>query len=346
MTIKKEVLRTGTFTDARGKTVTITDKTLTALVDNFSSDKSLNSEGFKVPLFLGHPEDESTSPAHGWVKSLVKVGETLVAEFEKLTEGAEKAIKDFSFRDVSVSVYKNILQHIGLTNTPAVPGLADFQYAAPHKDDLETWTFTDEQTEPETNIGDNMSEEMEIQLSAEKKELEIQLTGISDELKLSKEKIVELEESSAALEAEKVELSKAKEDAEAKIAELEKASVDAEVAAVLAKDVSFIEKLVADGILAPADKDAEIVALNAMPVDIIELSAEKKSSIKEMYMAKLSKSNVQIKSGEAFSAGFSGDKESELVRLSNQRASEKGISYVEASNQIISENPKLNLIEA
>ena len=188
MTIKKEVLRTGTFIDARGKTVTITDKTLAALVDNFSSDKSLNSEGYKVPLFLGHPEDESTSPAHGWVKSLAKVGATLVAEFEKLTEGAEKAIKDFSFRDVSVSVYRNILQHIGLTNTPAVPGLADFQYAAPHKDDLETWTF--KETETKTNIGDNMSEKMEIQLSAEKKELEIQLTGISDELKLSKEKIV------------------------------------------------------------------------------------------------------------------------------------------------------------
>lgn len=325
----KEVLRTGTFVDANGKKVIITEKTLEALVSNFNSEKSLNAEGYKVPLFLGHPADESTAPAHGWIKDIIKKGQFLVAEFEKLTDNAEKAIKNFSFRDVSVSVYKNILQHIGLTNTPAVSGLADFQYTVQHED-AEIWTFKQQK-------GDVMSEENNIKLAGEMKELEIKLTASEEKITELVTKLTEAEEKTEALVAEKVEAEKGKEDAEAKVEELETKIVENEKAAELASDTSFVEKLVEAGKMTPADKDATIENLSAYPKTMV---GEK--TAKDLYKESLSNLSKQIDEKEKFDKGES-NTDGKLSRLIDEKMNKENLSHNDAMAIVLNENPELNL---
>lgn len=330
----KEVLRTGTFTDASGKTVKITEKDINAIAANFNSDKSENSEGYRVPLFLGHPQNESTAPAHGWVKRVFAEGGRLLAEFDKLTEAADKAIKNFSFRDVSVSIFKNILQHIGLTNTPAVPGLADFQFENVHKEETQILTFV----EPKPNKGDNnMSTDNEIKLAGEKKDLEVKLTALQGEKNKAEESVTNLTSELETVKAENVELSKAGEETANKLSALEKEISDKAIADELKADTEFAENLCKDGKLAPADKEETITTLT-------ELSGTKG---KDLLKTSLSKANIILEEEEQYNDGVKlSAGESELVRLTKERMKEKNIGYDVASSQILDENPKLNLVEA
>lgn len=331
---KKEVLRTGTFTDASGKKVVITEKDLNELAKNFNSETAVNSEGYKVPLFLGHPSDESTAPAHGWIKRISAEGGRLLAEFDKLTEAAEKAIKNFSFRDVSVSIYKNILQHIGLTNTPAVPGLADFQFENAHKDDCSILTFK----EPTKQKGGDMPSENEIKLVGEKKDLEVKLTAVQAEVETLKTEKVELAEAKSALEEEKTELSKSNTELSKENETLKQKMEDEKVAAELKADTDFVENLCSEGILKPADKEATINRLTKYPTNEIEEGKTAKDLYKESLSAKgIEHSNQDLKDGVNLAKG-----EQELIRLSNERAKEKGISYTKASEEILQENPHLD----
>lgn len=326
--MQKQVLRAGKFTDANGKTVVVTEKTLDALVKNFDSKKSLNAEGYKVPLFLGHPNDESTAPAHGWIKSLTKINDFLVAEFEKLTESAEKAIKNFSFRDVSVSVYKNILQHIGLTNTPAVSGLADFQFI---HDDAETWTFT------EPKKGDNMPSENEIKLVGEKKDLEVKLTASEGKIEELETKLTEEAEKNTTLAAEKTEAEKQKSEAETKVIELENKIEEDEKAHELSQDTSFVEKLIEDGKLKPAEKEEIISNLTAYPKSKV---GEK--TAKDIYKESLSKLSKEIEEGEHFENGEKPD-ENKLSRLISEKMKAENLSHNDAMAIVLNENPNLNI---
>ena len=61
--MKKEVFRAGTFTDSNGVKRTWTEADVKKIADQFDNEKGENSEGYKVPLFLAHPENEAEAPA-------------------------------------------------------------------------------------------------------------------------------------------------------------------------------------------------------------------------------------------------------------------------------------------
>lgn len=327
----KEILRPGTFIDANGKTVVVTKKRLNEFTKNFNSQDSVNSEGRRVPLLLGHPEDESTAPAVGWVKRIFVEGNKLLAEFDKLTEEAEKAIKNFSFRDVSVAALKNVLVHVALTNTPAVSGLADFKFEHLNKD-LEILTFV----EPKPNGGD-MPTELETKLTIEKDKLETKLSDSASLVTEKDEKITELTETNNALEADKVELTKAGEETAKKFSALEKEVSDKVIADELKADTEFVENLCKEGKLKPADKDSTIVVLTSYPkTEIGETTA------KAIFMETLSKVGEQIEEGEKLTNGIKPGKEAELVKLSKARAEKDSIPYLEASELVLAEKPHLN----
>lgn len=333
----KEVLRTGTFTDSSGKKVTITDHDLEQLANNFNSEKSVNSEGQRVPLFLGHPADESTAPAHGWIKRIFAKDGILHAEFDKLTESAEKAIKEFSFRDVSVSIWKNILQHIGLTNTPAVPGLADFQFKNAHKDDAQILTFSESTT---TNKGGKMPSELEVKLTSDNKDLETKLSASEKVIEENAEAITNLTAERDSLKDENSELAKVSKENADELAKLHKEIEEKAIAEELKSDTEFVDNLCSEKKLAPADREATIAKLTKYPTDEIE---ENKSA-KDLYKEALLSAGQKIDDGEKFNDGEEkvSDKESKLEKLTKEYQEKHSCDHNFALAKVLDENPKLN----
>lgn len=94
-----EIFRVGTW---NGDTYTAKD--LDAMVDAF--DKI----GFRPPLKLGHNE-ESDAPAFGWVRSIRRAGEKLVADFMDLPKTIYDAIKQHRFDTVSIEAYWNLTRN-------------------------------------------------------------------------------------------------------------------------------------------------------------------------------------------------------------------------------------------
>lgn len=119
-----EVFRVGTWNKD-----TYTRDDLEAMV------KAFDKVGFRPPVKLGHKE-ESGSPAYGWVKSLRRVGDKLVADLQDIPKKIYDAIKKRQFDTVSSEVYWNLdrngtkfpraLKAIALLGAeiPAVSGLA------------------------------------------------------------------------------------------------------------------------------------------------------------------------------------------------------------------------------
>lgn len=115
-----EVLRIGTFTDRNGKTVSITSDDLDAYVSNFNSGAS----GQDVPLDVDHRRQE----AGGWIKSLERQGDKLIAFPEWNNLGRQLvADKVYKYLSATIDIGKKIIRSVSLVNFPAVKGLAPLE---------------------------------------------------------------------------------------------------------------------------------------------------------------------------------------------------------------------------
>lgn len=83
-----------------------------------------------APVVLGHPEDDA--PAYGWVKKLMRAGESLWAQLTKVAPEFEELVRSGRFLQRSVALYKDFpltagpyLRHLGFLGAqpPAVKGL-------------------------------------------------------------------------------------------------------------------------------------------------------------------------------------------------------------------------------
>lgn len=341
--MEKEVFRAGTWTDARGREKKFTAKDVSEIASNFNNSKSENKEGYKVPLFLGHPWDESTAPALGWVERVTANGKSLFATFKDVSDTAKEVIAKKTYRDVSISIFNNILQHVGLTNTPAVAGLADFQYSAPHPKDSESFTFTTE--DPNPKPGDN---KMDLEkLTRDNENLKNQLSAEQKKVTDLEASVQEGNENFSKLEGEKKELETKLSAAEDKNKKLEDQLEADRKAVELSKDTAFVERLISEGRFS-ADKKQELITnLTNYPtheMDVIENGEAVKKSAKDVYKDSLSKAAVILEAGEKFNNGTGNAKESELERLTYERMRETGEDYNTASLIILDENPALNAI--
>lgn len=112
--------------------VEVTSLMLDQIVNNF---KDVNSvPGYGVPVKLGH-NDKIGEPAYGWMSDLVRVGDTLVADFADVPAEIVDAISKRRYNSVSIElwpqvqyagkVFENVLGGVALLGAewPAVKGL-------------------------------------------------------------------------------------------------------------------------------------------------------------------------------------------------------------------------------
>ena len=91
--------------------------------------------GFLPPIKIGHA-DKSGGPAFGWIKSIKRVGNVLLADFMDISTQLLKMIKARAFDTVSAEIFwdvtrdgvkfRRVLKAVALlgAETPAVSGLA------------------------------------------------------------------------------------------------------------------------------------------------------------------------------------------------------------------------------
>jgi len=121
--MKKEVFKSGTWTDSSGRTRTWTNSDIDKMVSSFNPDNR------EIPMVVGHPKTDS--PAFGWVARVWREGNGLWAEFKDVVKEMQSAIKKKMFKNTSVSINPDgTLRHIGFLGgaQPAVPGLGKIQF--------------------------------------------------------------------------------------------------------------------------------------------------------------------------------------------------------------------------
>lgn len=118
--------RTGTHTDSAGLTHVITMDDLDARASAYNEQQA-----HEAPVVVGHPKTDA--PAYGWVRRLVRSGDTLVAEVESVADEFADWLERGFYKKVSAAFYPDgLLRHIGFLGAqpPAVKGLPAFSFAA------------------------------------------------------------------------------------------------------------------------------------------------------------------------------------------------------------------------
>lgn len=124
------ILKTGTFIDANGKKVEVTERFLSTLASNFKpSDR-------EVPLVFGHPKTDD--PAFGWIKALRVAGKKLKASFKQVPETVKNLVREGRYKAISVrfSQDEGRLIHVGLLGAaqPAVSGMGKINFTSEESD--------------------------------------------------------------------------------------------------------------------------------------------------------------------------------------------------------------------
>lgn len=239
-----EIFKAGTRRDANGQVVTITTDDLKAVAANYSP------EFHEAPLVVGHPKHDN--PAYGWVKSLHVDGDVLKAEPTQVDAQFAELVSEGKYKKISAAFYmptasanprtgQFYLRHVGFLGAmpPAVKGLRNPEFNENEDDVIEfTEDFGTENTVvvEKNQSGTNPSED---KTTTDPVQQQPSTTGET----MDKEKEIEQ------LKAENARL-------QASIAAKEKEAAEKENAA-------FAEGLVAEGKLAPAQKDAVLSLLNA-----------------------------------------------------------------------------------
>lgn len=110
-------------------------------------DKALatfNAAKHEPPVVIGHPVENA--PAYGWVESLTKQGNLLLAKFKQVEPGFADMVNRGLFKKRSAAFYPDgSLRHVGFLGAvpPAVKGLPDVAFAEAN---AMTFEFSDYQT--------------------------------------------------------------------------------------------------------------------------------------------------------------------------------------------------------
>ena len=114
------VFRAGLHTDMSGKTRQWTTEDLDRIISRY--DPSMH----EAPVVIGHPKNDS--PAWGWVESLRRDGDLLMAGLKNVSPEFDGWVKDGRYKKRSICLYPDLtLRHIGFLGAmpPAVKGLPD-----------------------------------------------------------------------------------------------------------------------------------------------------------------------------------------------------------------------------
>lgn len=120
-----EIFAAGTHTASNGNTHSFTQNDLDNIVASY------NPELHEAPIVIGHPKDNA--PAFGWIESIKRVGDKLIAKPKQLVPEFLQAVKNGLFKKRSISLNPDgSLRHVGFLGAvpPAVKGLADIKFSA------------------------------------------------------------------------------------------------------------------------------------------------------------------------------------------------------------------------
>lgn len=131
------IMKPGCFLDMHRATVCFTAEALERVATYY------DPYTHEAPLVLGHPADDASSPAHGWVKSLtISHSGELIAMVDKISAEFKALVHAGRYRHISPSFWPPThpqnpipgiytLRHIGALGaaTPAVKGLSTFAFA-------------------------------------------------------------------------------------------------------------------------------------------------------------------------------------------------------------------------
>ena len=125
-----EILRSGTHTASSGQRVTLTDEDLERIASGY------DAAFHEAPVVIGHPAENA--PAYGWVKSMMRAGDRLLATLDLVPEFVE-AVRRGLFKKRSASLYSDLdgrglyLRHVGFLGAvpPAVKALTDISLSDP-----------------------------------------------------------------------------------------------------------------------------------------------------------------------------------------------------------------------
>lgn len=155
-----EIFRAGKQTDSKGSTREWTIEDLDKIVSSYEPLKH------EAPAVIGHPKTDA--PAYGWVESVKRVGNTLMAKLKQIEPSFAKMVAEGRFKKRSISLYPDLkLRHIGFLGAaaPAVQGLKDFKN---NNNNFETYEF-EQQTQGDKRMSEKDFKELQIKLEAEQK---------------------------------------------------------------------------------------------------------------------------------------------------------------------------------
>ncbi len=119
-----EIFKSGTHTSDNGITRAFSASDLDLIVNSY------NPASHEAPIVIGHPRDNS--PAFGWIDSLKRVGDTIVASAKNLVPEFLDALKAGLYKKRSISLNPDgSLNHVGFLGAaaPAVKGLKDISFS-------------------------------------------------------------------------------------------------------------------------------------------------------------------------------------------------------------------------
>ncbi len=152
----EEIFRTGVHIDSAGRGREFTTADLDRIVSSYDPTQH------EAPVVVGHPKDNA--PAYGWVESLQRAGEVLLAKFHQVAPEFVEMVQAGRFKKRSISLYPDgTLRHVGFLGAqpPAVKGLRDIAFG--DDDQALSFEFVENHTK-----GDQMTvEQLQKQLADE-----------------------------------------------------------------------------------------------------------------------------------------------------------------------------------
>jgi hypothetical protein len=221
--------RTGLHTAMSGQQVQLTEADFDKVVATY------NPKDHEAPLVLGHPVNNG--PAFGWVDSLKREGEYLLAQFAQVPDSLKKAVDNGHYKKVSMSLYPDgTLRHVGLLGAtpPAIKGLGDINLGSGEDTTEIHFDFSETPGQPAPNQPD--------------------IPGTENTMG-DKELIEKLKADNARLEKEKADADKSAADANKAKEAAEKSFAEAQAAKAKEARTAKVDALIKDGKVLPAEKD-------------------------------------------------------------------------------------------
>lgn len=133
------ILRPGCFYGMGGQKSCFTDNDLKTIAATYEPAR------YQAPLVLGHPADDASSPAHGWITALsIGPDGSLIADLENVTAEMQRLVSEGRYRQLSASLWPPrhpgnpspggfSLRHLGALGAsgPAISGLSKLAFSEP-----------------------------------------------------------------------------------------------------------------------------------------------------------------------------------------------------------------------